>query len=120
MPRHILLEANIHPAIRARVAGLHVDLIEQVLSAIAAHRVVVVGMTGNPFVRKARRALDAAGLPHHDIDVGGYFSLWRRRNALKMWTGWPTYPMVFVDGHLVGGADDLARLLASGELAAKA
>lgn len=39
------------------------------------------------------------------------------RNGLKMWTGWPAFPMVFVKGALVGGADDLARLHASGELA---
>jgi glutaredoxin-related protein len=33
-----------------------------------------------------------------------------------MWTGWPTLPMVFVRGVLVGGADDLQRLIDSGEL----
>jgi glutaredoxin-related protein len=38
------------------------------------------------------------------------------RNALKMWTGWPTYPMVFVKGALIGGATDLQALIASGEL----
>ena len=27
-----------------------------------------------------------------------------------MWTGWPTFPMVFVKGTLVGGADDLQKL----------
>jgi glutaredoxin-related protein len=78
--------------------------------------VVVLGMAQNPFVRKARKALDAAGIAHHDLDVGSYLSEWRRRNALKMWTGWPTFPMVFVKGTLVGGATDLAALLDSGEL----
>jgi monothiol glutaredoxin len=34
-----------------------------------------------------------------------------------MWTGWPTLPMVFVKGMLIGGASDLKRLLESGELA---
>ena len=33
-----------------------------------------------------------------------------------MWTGWPTFPMVFVKGVLIGGANDLERLIASGEL----
>jgi glutaredoxin-related protein len=33
-----------------------------------------------------------------------------------MWTGWPTFPMVFVKGTLVGGASDLDQLIASGEL----
>jgi glutaredoxin-related protein len=33
-----------------------------------------------------------------------------------MWAGWPTFPMVFVKGVLVGGATDLEKLVASGEL----
>jgi glutaredoxin-related protein len=33
-----------------------------------------------------------------------------------MWTGWPTFPMVFVKGILIGGASDLDRLVKSGEL----
>jgi glutaredoxin-related protein len=36
--------------------------------------------------------------------------------ALKRWTGWPTIPMVFVKGVLIGGASDLAKLIESGEL----
>ena len=34
-----------------------------------------------------------------------------------MWSGWPTSPMVFVQGLLVGGYDDLKALHDSGELA---
>ena len=75
-------------------------------------------MRGNPFVRKARKALAEAGVGHHYLEYGSYLSEWRRRNALKMWSGWPTLPMVFVKGVLVGGAEDLARLIASGELTA--
>lgn len=74
-------------------------------------------MSGNPFVGKARKALDAAGVPHEYREFGSYLSQWRRRNALKMWTGWPTFPMVFVRGVLVGGCDDVRALIASGELA---
>jgi glutaredoxin-related protein len=33
-----------------------------------------------------------------------------------MWTGWPSFPMVFVKGVLVGGAQDLEKLLQRGEL----
>ena len=116
MPRPVLDESAIHPAVRAQVASLHADVLAQVREAVSAHDVVVVGMAGNPFVKKARRALDAAGVAHHDIDIGSYVSQWRRRNALKMWTGWPTLPMVFVRRQLVGGADDLQRLITSGEL----
>jgi glutaredoxin-related protein len=34
-----------------------------------------------------------------------------------MWTGWPTFPMIFAKGVLIGGANDLERLIESGELA---
>jgi glutaredoxin-related protein len=33
-----------------------------------------------------------------------------------MWTGWPTFPMVFVNGKLLGGASDLVAAIAAGEL----
>lgn len=116
MPRAVLPEARLHPAIRDAVANLHADIVREVEDAITAHAVVVVGMAQNPFPKAARRALDAATVPYRYLEYGSYFSQWRRRNALKMWTGWPTFPMVFVRGTLVGGAADLKKLIASGEL----
>jgi len=118
VPRPILAESAIHPAIRDRVAAHETSIVEEVKAAIASHNVVVVGMAGNPFPKKACKALEAAGIAHHYLQYGSYFSGWRRRNALKMWTGWPTFPMVFVKGSLVGGASDLQALLASGDLQA--
>jgi monothiol glutaredoxin len=118
MPRHILPEERLHPAIRERVASLHADVVARVQAAVDAHPAVVVGMAFNPFCKRARRALQAAGVPHEYLEYGGYLSDWRRRNALKLWTGWPTFPMVFVRGQLVGGAKDLEALIASGELQA--
>jgi monothiol glutaredoxin len=117
MTRSILDEAHIHPAIRESVAGHHADIVREVQAALAANDVVVVGMAQNPHPRKARKALDARGIPYKYLEYGSYFSEWRRRNALKMWTGWPTFPMVFVKGVLVGGARDLDALIQSGELA---
>ena len=116
MPRAILNESHIHPAIQEKIATHQQAIVREVQSALAVHPVVVVGMGMNPFPRKARRALDAAGVSHHYLEYGNYFNTWRERNALKMWTGWPTYPMVFVRGTLIGGADELGRLIASGEL----
>jgi monothiol glutaredoxin len=119
MPRPILDEADIHPAVRGKVATpRHADVVRDVRAAVAANPVVVVGMAGNPFCRRARKTLDAAGVPFLYLEYGSYLSQWRRRNALKMWTGWPTLPMVFVAGLLVGGAEDLKRLAESGELKA--
>jgi len=116
MPRPILDEAHIHPAIRDSIANQYESTLREVQAATAQHAVLVVGMSGNPFCRRARKALAAAGVACHYLEYGSYFSQWRRRNALKMWTGWATMPLVFVKGVLVGGAEDLERLIASGEL----
>ena len=116
MPRVILDEAHVHPAIRERVAHYHESIVREVRRAVDANAVVVVGMGQNPFPKRARRALERAGVPFEYLGYGSYLGSWRRRLALKMWTGWPTFPMVFAKGVLIGGASDLERLLASGEL----
>ena len=117
MSRQILDETRIHSAIRDRIAQLNADIVKEVSAAVAAHAVVVVGMRQNPMPGRARKLLRQGGIRHEYLEYGSYFSGWRRRTALKMWTGWPTFPMVFVKGVFVGGAEDLARLHASGELA---
>ena len=116
MPRPILDEAHIHPAIRVKIATHQSDIVREVQAAVAAHTVVVVGMSQNPMPKRARKLLEGAGIAFHYLEYGSYFNTWRKRNALKMWTGWPTFPMVFVKGTLVGGASDLQALLASGEM----
>ena len=116
--RPILPTAQVHAALPARMARFQSDIIAEVHAATAQHAVVVVGMKQNPFPRKARKLLDQAGIAYTYLGYGSYFSQWRRRLALKMWTGWPTFPMIFVHGVLVGGTTELGRLIESGELAA--
>ena len=116
MPRPVLDEASIHPTIRATVANWNHAIVDEVKAAVQANDVVVGGMAQNPFPAKARKALDASGQRYKYLEYGSYFSTWRPRSALKMWTGWPTFPMVFVKGALVGGAGELQALIDSGEL----
>ena len=114
--RTILDVARLHPAIRDAVANGHADIVHNVQAASISNPVLVVGMAQNPFCKKARRLLDAAAIPYQYLEYGSYLSQWRKRNALKMWSGWPTFPMVFVKGTLVGGAAELGKLIETGEL----
>ena len=116
MTRRVLGDERIHPAIRAKISSHHADIVQEVEAAVAANDVVVVGMRQNPMPRRARKALDAQGIGYKYLEYGSYLNTWRRRNALKMWTGWPTFPMIFVKGALIGGATDLEKLIAGGEL----
>jgi monothiol glutaredoxin len=114
--REVLPEAQVHPSIGEKIANYRKEQVNQVKSLIAAHRVVVLGMTQNPFPKRARRLLDSQGIAYEYLGIGSYLSEWRKRLVLKMWTGWPTFPMIFIDGVLIGGFQDLAALVESGEL----
>jgi glutaredoxin-related protein len=116
--RPILEEASIHPAVRDKVANYRTDVVKEVQDAVAANKIVVVGMRMNPWPKKARRLLDAAGVAYKYLEYGSYFGEWRKRLVLKMWSGWPTYPMIFVKGVLIGGANELQQLIDSGGLKA--
>jgi glutaredoxin-related protein len=89
--------------------------VQEVAQAVASEQVVVVGVSGLQPGKKALRLLEAQKVPHRYLEYGSYFSGWRRRLALKMWVGWPTFPLVFVQGTFVGGASDLKALIDSGE-----
>jgi glutaredoxin-related protein len=115
--RNTFPEANVHPAISDKIASYKKEEVDAVKALLAAHRVVVVGMTQNPFPKRARKYLDAKGIAYEYLGIGSYVSEWRRRLVLKMWTGWPTFPMIFVDGVLIGGFQDLVKFDESGELA---
>ena len=118
MTRKTLENTRIHPAIENEVGG-SIDsrnTVDAVEKAIGEHAIVIVGMAHNPFPKKARQLLDAQGLAYHYLEYGNYFSEWKRRGALKMWSGWQTFPMIFVKGQLVGGFTDLKKLIDSSEL----
>ena len=116
MSRRVLEENRIHPEIRDRIANYRNDIVREVEQAVAENDIVIVGMRWNPWPKKARELLDQAGFRYKYLEYGSYLREWRRRLALKMWAGWPTFPMVFVKGVLVGGATDLEKLVKSGEL----
>lgn len=116
MHRQVLSEERVHPAIREQLAARNREIVEEVEQAIAAHDVVIVGMKTNPHPKRAGAALKKAGIAYKYLEYGSYMGPWRKRNTLKMWSGWPTLPMVFVKGVLVGGANETLALLANGEL----
>jgi monothiol glutaredoxin len=103
------------PALQ-KIEGFHAEVIARVSEAIRTHAIVVVGMAQNPHVKRARKLLEAAGHAFEYVEYGSYLSAWRERLAIKMWSGWPTFPQVFVDGTLLGGADQLDRALADGSV----
>ena len=62
---------------------------------------------------RALRALREAGAPVTAVDILPDPQI---RQELSALSGWPTIPQVFIKGELVGGADIVEELSASGEL----
>jgi glutaredoxin-related protein len=116
MERLVLPEERKAPEVRAQVAAFHREVVEQVAAAVARDRWVVVGMAQNPFVKRARRTLEATGLTYTYLEFGSYFRGWKPRLAIKLWAGFPTFPMVFRDGVLLGGAREVEALAREGKL----
>ena len=116
MARQILDTTKIHPKALNIIETNHADIVAEVQEAISDNALVIVGMAQNPAPKRARKVLDEIGIDYRYLEYGNYFKEWRRRNALKMWTGWPTFPMVFVNGTLIGGSSDMRALIETGEL----
>ncbi len=65
------------------------------------------------FSQRAKALLDAKGVDYREVDVTE--DTVREREMIAR-AGRHTVPQVFIDGVHMGGADDLARLDAAGEL----
>jgi monothiol glutaredoxin len=107
---------KVSPAAAEKIASFHADTVREVREAIGRDRVVVVGMAQNPHVKNVRKALEAANVKFTYFEYRSYFSEWKKRLAIKLWSGWPTFPQVFVDGTLLGGEDLTKEAIAKGEL----
>jgi monothiol glutaredoxin len=94
------------------------DTIQQVIEK----EPVALFMKGTPqFVmcgnsQRALQALREAGAPVTAVDI---LPDPRIRQELSALSGWPTIPQVFVRGELIGGADIVEELAATGELERK-
>jgi len=67
-----------------------------------------------PFCVRAKRLLQARGIPYREIDVADAPDL---RADLIRRTGRRTVPQIFIDGDPIGGFEELAALDASTRLA---
>jgi monothiol glutaredoxin len=94
------------------------ELREQIQNLIATEPVSIF-MKGTPELvmcgnsDRALRALRSLGAPVTAVDVLPDPQI---RQELSAVSGWPTIPQVFIRGELIGGADIVEELHATGEL----
>ena len=80
---------------------------------------VLLYMKGTPdfpqcgFSGQTVSALKSVGRPFAYVNI---FEDEEIREGLKVYSSWPTFPQLYIEGELVGGCDIAVELAASGEL----
>ena len=94
--------------------------IREAIAQAIGENPVILFMKGTPeqpmcgFSARTAGALQALGAPFAAVDI---LPDPRIRQELSALSNWPTIPQLFVRGELVGGADIVAEMYESGELA---
>jgi monothiol glutaredoxin len=97
---------------------VEVDVTERIQQQLKSNRIVLF-MKGTPdfpqcgFSAAVSRALTACGAEFASVNI---FEDPELREALKRYSNWPTYPQLYVNGELIGGADIIQEMHRSGEL----
>jgi monothiol glutaredoxin len=95
------------------------QLRQRIADTIAKDRVMLF-MKGSPQMPQCGFSAAVVGvLKELGAKYGSYNILADNelREGLKEYSSWPTYPQLYVDGKLIGGADIVRDLHAKGELA---
>jgi monothiol glutaredoxin len=94
------------------------DIMDKIAKQLAENPVILF-MKGSPefpqcgFSGRAVQILDHCGADY------AYFNIFEDpelRENLKIYSNWPTFPQLYINGELVGGCDIMVDLFQKGEL----
>ena len=94
------------------------DVTQRIEEQLKSHEVLLY-MKGTPdfpqcgFSGQVVAAMNAIGKPFAFVNI---FEDQEIREGLKTYSNWPTFPQLYVNGELVGGADIVIEMYHSGEL----
>jgi monothiol glutaredoxin len=94
------------------------SVLERIRKQVEENRVILY-MKGTPdfpqcgFSSHAVQLLNRCGVEYAYVNV---FEDPEIRQNLKLFSQWPTFPQLFINGELIGGSDIMSELYESGEL----
>ena len=94
------------------------DVTQRIEEQLKSHEVLLY-MKGTPdfpqcgFSGQVVAAMNAIGKPFAFVNI---FEDQEIRDGLKTYSNWPTFPQLYVNGELIGGADIVLEMYHSGEL----
>ena len=93
---------------------------EDKINKLISENKIILFMKGNPkfpqcgFSSQTVSALKQIGKPFSYVNI---FEDQEIRDGLKIYSNWPTFPQLYVNGELIGGCDIVMEMYQNGELA---
>lgn len=76
-------------------------------------RVKIYSKTPCPYCVHAKNLLQSKSIPYTDVNLTDQFD---KMQQIKNETGWQTFPIIFIDGKLIGGFSELRQMDHDGKL----
>ena len=99
------------------IALFQQPFVEELQCMINNFEIVVVGVQLNSKSRQVSTLLQASEHDFKELYLRPWLMDRRKKLAVMLWSGWPTFPQVFIRGMLIGGEQELRRAIQNGELA---
>lgn len=95
------------------------DIMSEIAKEVGENAIVLYmkGVPDSPmcgFSARASAILQSYDVPFHAVNI---LADQEKREAIKVYSKWPTIPQVYVHGEFLGGSDILMEMHESGELA---
>ena len=94
------------------------DVMDEIRKEVSENKVLIY-MKGTPafpqcgFSATTVAVFDELGYPYSTVNI---LEDQAKREAVKVFSNWPTIPQVYVNGQFVGGCDIVVEMFESGEL----
>ena len=94
------------------------DVMTEIEREVTSNPIVIYmkGTPGQPmcgFSARAAQILDSYGVPFYAVNI---LADPEKRQAIKVFSDWPTIPQIYVGGEFLGGSDILMQMYESGQL----
>lgn len=94
------------------------DIMSEIANEVSRNKIVLF-MKGTPsqpmcgFSARAAGILDSYGIAYHAVNI---LADPEKRQAIKVFSDWPTIPQIYVEGEFLGGSDILNQMYETGQL----
>jgi glutaredoxin-related protein len=82
-------------------------LLTSISVSVEKNTCVVITIENGPYTRQILEILKDNGIEVQLIEIGTPFTKIKEREMVKIWSGWDSFPQIYLNGFLLGGYEEL-------------